>query len=90
MIFVWFWPTTMIHVISFYCFFEGCALDVQNKAGEHPLLTAVIYHSEYKVMQWEYFEELRIFRLYYTLRHTCSLTEIQPWKVMNLQGINSI
>ena len=27
----------------------GCALDIQNKAGEHPLLTAVIYHSEFQV-----------------------------------------
>lgn len=29
----------------------GCALDVQNKAGEHPLLTAVVYHAEYKIIQ---------------------------------------
>ena len=32
-----------------FCFIVGSALDVQNKAGEHPLLTAVIYHSNFKV-----------------------------------------
>ena len=43
-IFTLFWST------AYVCCIAGCALDVQNKAGEHPLLTAVIYHSEFQVI----------------------------------------